>query len=80
MAFVWSELVVSEPPAWAMNAPTRSYCGLIVRPRVPRAVSFLATVVSWSQVVGMSLSVRPAACQSAVLMNSASVEKSLGAQ
>ena len=43
-------------------------------------MSFWDTVFSCAQVVGTSASVRPAAFQSAVLMNSARVEKSFGAQ
>ena len=43
-------------------------------------VSVLLTAVSSSHVVGMSASVRPAAAHRSLLMMSASVEKSFGAQ
>ena len=43
-------------------------------------VSFFATAASWSQVVGTSASVRPALVQASVLICSARVEKSFGAQ
>ena len=70
----------SPPPACAMNAPRRWNSVLVVRPTWVAVVSFWATVLSSSHVVGMSSSVRPAASHSALLITSARVEKSLGAQ
>ena len=70
----------SPPPACAMKAPIRAYSPPNTRPFVVPVVSFAATADSWSHVVGMSASVRPAAAHRSVLMINCSVEKSFGAQ
>ncbi len=73
-------MLTSEPPACRMNASTRSSVSLKTRPVTLPVVSFLATVSSWSQSLGMSASVRPAFVHRSVLISSASVEKSFGTQ
>ena len=71
--------LVRPPPACAMKAPTRAYSGLQVRPTTSPLVRVLATAAREAQSVGRSASVRPAAVHISELMNSARVEKSLGA-
>ena len=69
-----------RPPACAMKAPRRAYSPPKTRPFVVPEVSLAATSASWSQVVGKSASVSPAAVHRFSLMTSCSVEKSFGAQ
>ncbi len=63
-----------------MNVPTRWYSVPNASPVTPSVVRVALTASSSSHVVGMSASVRPAASHRSVLMISASVEKSFGAQ
>ena len=63
----------SQPPACTMKALTRACSPVKPSPTLPAAVSLPATVDSWSQLVGTSASVSPAAVQASVLMISASV-------
>ena len=79
VAFVLSAFI-RLPPACVMKAPMRAYSPPITSPVWLPVVSLVATVCSWSQVVGMSESVSPAFCHRSVLMMSCSVEKSFGAQ
>ena len=69
-----------KPPFCTRNAPTRSRPMPSTRPAWSGVVSFWATACSSSQVVGMSASVRPAFFHDSVLISSARVEKSFGAQ
>ncbi len=73
-------VLVIQPPACTMNAPTRSRVSPMTSGVTPLAVSFWATLVSCSQVVGTSASVSPALCHRSVLISRARVEKSFGAQ
>ena len=79
MTVLPSSLTRNEPFC-TRKALSRSRSGLTDSPATVGVVSFLATDASWSQLVGMSASVRPAAVHRSVLMNSASVDMSFGAQ
>jgi hypothetical protein len=71
---------VMPPPACTMKAPMRSRVSPSASPVCLPVVSFPATSLSSSQVVGTSASVSPAASHAAVLICRPSVEKSFGAQ
>jgi hypothetical protein len=62
-----------------MKTPSRWNSGFVHSPTCPDRVSFFATAASCAHVFGMFLLVSPALFQEAVLMTSASVEKSFGA-
>src|SRR6478672_9610047 len=79
MVAVFPSLERIQPPACSMKTPSRWNSGLVQRPTWPFRVSFLATAASWFHVFGRSLFVSFAPFQDAVLMMSASVEKSFGA-
>src|SRR6476620_4486907 len=76
---VFPSLETIQPPAWIMKTPSRWNSGPVQRPTWPFRVSFLETAASCFHVLGRSAFVSFAPFQEAVLMTSASVEKSFGA-
>ena len=70
----------TQPPACLMKAPLRLMSLPMTRPVTLPEVSFLATASRPAQSLGMSASVSPALVHSSVLICSASVEESFGAQ
>ena len=76
---VLPSLETSQPPAWIMKTPSRWNSGPVQRPTWPFRVSFFATAASCFHVFGRSAFVSFAPFHEAVLMTSASVEKSFGA-